>query len=73
MNQKTAKALRKLVGFKPNEEREYIAATIYDQNGESMESALGKKATGKRADYQLLKKYFNGESVNLPAYLKALL
>lgn len=72
MNVKTARYIRKLLDFSPNEEREYKNLQTLDYHGRPIEIETTQVATGKRADYQLLKKYFKGEDVILPHHLREL-
>lgn len=72
MNAKTAKLLRNLVGFKPNDTREYGPLESQDHNGQAIKIETTAVAKGKRADYRLLKRYFKGYDVILPNHLRSL-
>lgn len=72
MNVKTAKYLRKLIGYNPNKPSDYKKATVADLNGRPYEHETTIVCTGKRNDYKILKKYFKGEDVDLPIHLKSL-
>ena len=72
MNGRRAKMLRRMANHDTSQPRKYVPLEVQDHNGNPVKIETTNVSTGERRDYRLLKKWYKGEDVILPAHLQAL-